>query len=255
MKKKINIDVDAPVTITFVLVSVILFAIDAFIAKGKWTQAFMSAPAAEGDLAFTFSKASSYFRLLCYAFSAVSWEVLITNLLFVLLLGPAMEERYGTIVIGIMMVVSTLFAGVLNACFCKNSIQGCTAIVFMMIFLNSFMSFSKKKIPLSFVLIFILFIVREIFVKNPNGITGILIGIAGGLCGSLFAFLVSPKAKTARKSAKAADSATGEGLLNKADRLAEIDASSPRFFNKPKRTKKNKKSEEEDMEEIGTLEF
>lgn len=253
MKKKINIDIDAPVTITFVIVSVLLFLIDSFITKGKWTLAFMSSPTNAGDLAFSFSKVSSYFRLLCYSFSAASWDILITNLLFILLLGPAMEERYGIVVIGIMMAVSTLFAGVLNSCFCAESMKGCTAIVFMMIFLNSFMSFSKKKIPLSFVLIFVLFIVREVFVKNPNGVVGIFIGIAGGLCGSLFAFLVSPKAKSARKSDKAA---AGEGLLSKADRLAEIDASSPRNAKKPKLfSKKSKKVNEDEIEEIGTLEF
>lgn len=245
MKKKISIDFDAPVTVLFALVSIILFALDTFVCKGKMAQTFMSCPTAGGEFAFDLKSVSSYLRLICYSFSAVSWNMLITNLLFVLLLGPAMEERYGSIIIGIMMIVSTLFAGVLNACLCKNTMLGCTAIVFMMIFLNSFMSFSKKKVPLSFILIFILFIVREIFVKNANGLAGIFIGIAGGLCGSLFAFLASPKAKATRKSEKG-------GLLNKAERLAQIDEESPRFRNK----KANKSADNSDDETvIGTLEF
>lgn len=251
MKKKISVDLDAPATVLFVLISVILYCLDFFAFKGKLTALFMSSPAADGEFVFTAGKISSYFRLLLYAFGALSWDVLITNLLFILLLGPAMENRYGSVIIGIMMIVSTLFAGVLNACFCKQSLQGCTAIVFMMIFLNSFMSFSKKKIPLSFFLVFILFIVREIFVKNPNGVIGIVIGIAGGLCGSLFAFLASPKAKAERKSESG-------GLLNKAERLAEIDAESPRFKDKKRKFgRKSEKSEynKEDDEVIGTLEF
>lgn len=248
MKKKINIDLDAPATVMFALVSLILFALDSFVFKGKLASSFMSSPAASGDFVFTAGKVSSYFRLILYAFGAVSWEVLITNLVFILLLGPAMEERYGTVIIGIMMIVSTLFSGVLNACFCKESMQGCTAIVFMMIFLNSFLSFSKKKIPLSFVLVFILFIVREVFVKNPNGVVGIIIGIAGGLCGSLFAFLASPKAKAARKSENG-------GLLNKAERLAQIDEESPRFKNRRNKKAAAAEYNKDDDEVIGTLEF
>lgn len=245
MKKKISVDLDAPVTVLFVIVSLVLFFLDSFVFKGKMTAAFMSSPAADGNLAFAADKAASYFRLICYAFGAVSWEVLITNLLFVLLLGPSMEERYGSIIIGLMMAVSTLFSGVLTACFCKVSMVGCTPIVFMMIFLNSIMSFSKKKIPLSFCLIFILFIVREVFVKNPNGVVGLIIGIAGGLCGSLFAFLASPKARATRKSEK-------NGLLSKAEQINQIDSESPRF-----KKNKNKKSDNNDDDEtlIGTLEF
>lgn len=245
MKKKISVDLDAPVTVLFVLISIILFFLDSFVFKGKMAASFMSSPATEGDLAFALDKASSYFRLIFYAFGAVSWEVLITNLLFVLLLGPSMEERYGSAIIGVMMIVSTLFSGVLNACFCKASMIGCTPIVFMMIFLNSIMSVSKKKIPLSFILIFILFIVREVFVKNPNGVVGLIIGIAGGLCGSLFAFLASPKARATRKSEKG-------GLLNKAEQINQIDSESPRF--KRKNSKKND-SNDDDETLVGTLEF
>lgn len=245
MKKKISFDLDAPVTVLFAIISILMFCLDSFIFKGQMTQQFMSCPTAGGNFPFDLSKATSYLRLFCYPFTAASWNMLITNLLFVLLLGPVMEERYGSVIIGIMMIVSTLFAGVLNACFCKNTMLGCTAIVFMLIFLNSFMSFSKKKIPVSFLLIFILFIVREVFVKNPNGVVGLFIGIAGGLCGSLFAFLASPKARATRKSEKG-------GLLNRAEQINQLDSESPRFKNK-----KNKKTDDSNDDEtlIGTLDF
>jgi hypothetical protein len=36
--------------------------------------------------------------------------------------------------------------------------------------------------------------------KNLNGVIGVVITAAGGLCGSLFAFLTSPKARKAKKS-------------------------------------------------------
>ena len=215
---------DAPATLTFAFICIVLFAVDTLLLKNQLGANYLSSPTtAGGKLAFMASNPLSYIRLITFAFGAVSASVLICNMIFILLLGPAMEERYGTIVIAIMMIVSALFSGVLNACFCKTSLSGCSAVIFMMIFLNSFVSLSKKKIPVSFVLVFILFVCREIFDLGEtlgsgtfDGGIKIIINIAGGLCGSLFAFLTSPKAKAAKKS----ESSQG-GLLNRASRMRE----------------------------------
>lgn len=250
-KKRLNLKFafDAPVTISFALFSIILFFIDGLILKGKLSAAILSSPTAStGSLPFVASSPASYARLLLYVFGAASWSALLANLLFILLLGPSMEERYGSVVIGIMMVVSALFTGVLNACFCSVSMNGCTSIVFMMIFLNSFMSFSKKKLPLSFFLIFVIYIAYGAFQNSGSEVTAQILGIvtcvAGGLCGSLFAFLTSPKAKAAKKA---------EGQNQKSDReayLEELDSQSPR--NK----KNNRNSDDDDgTTVVGTLKF
>lgn len=248
-KNKLNIKFtfDAPVTLAFSAISLVLFLINTFVCKGKLTEVFLASPTVSGgELPFVTSNFLSYLRLIFYVFSANTASALMTNLIFILLLGPSMEERYGSVVIGIMIIFSALFSGVLNACFCKTSLQGAIAVVFMMIFLNSFMSFSKKKIPVSFLAVFILFIVRECFGKSADEMVGILIGIAGGLCGSLFAFLTSPKAKAEKKASKG-------GLLNKAEKVAyleELDSQSPR-------NKNNRRNDDDDDETtvVGTLKF
>jgi membrane associated rhomboid family serine protease len=158
-----------------------------------------------------------------------------------------MEERYGSVIIGIMIFVSALFAGVLNACFCETSLVGAVPLVSMMIFLNAFMSFSKKKFPLSFAAVMVLFVLLQIF--SGAGAVKIIICIAGGLCGSLFAFLTSPKMKAEKKASKGAGG-SGGGLLNRAEKVAyaeELDRNSPR----------NKKSYDDDDEStvVGTLKF
>ena len=171
-------------------------------------------------------------------------SVLFTKLILIMLLGPAMEERYGSVIIGIMIFVSALFAGVLNACFCETSLVGAVSLVSMMIFLNAFMSFSKKKFPLSFAVVMLLFVLLQIF--SGAGAVQIIIYIAGGLCGSLFAFLTSPKMKAEKKAAKG----SGGGLLNRAEKVAyaeELDRNSPR----------HKKASDDDDETtvLGTLRF
>lgn len=249
IKLNIKFTFDAPVTLTFAAISLIFFLVNTFICKGKLTELFLASPTSiGGQFPFFPTKFISYARLVFYVFGANSALTLMTNLIFILLLGPSMEERYGSVVIGIMIVVSAIFSAVLNACFCTTSLQGAIAVVFMMIFLNSFMSFSKKKIPVSFLAVFILFIVRECFGKSTDEMIGILIGIAGGLCGSLFAFLASPRIKAEKKNSRSG------GLLKKAEKAAyleELDNESPR------NQKNNRRDDDNDDETtvVGTLKF
>ena len=250
-KPAYKIFLDSPVPVFFVIISAIVFIVDYFFLKDKTSLFLTSSPTAPGgSLPFALSQPLSYLRLFLYVFGFASPQLLITDLIFIMLLGPAIEERYGSVVIGIMMAVSALFSGVLNACFCKTSLRGASCIIFMLIFLNSFMSLSKKKIPLSFIFMVILYVLREFFEKTSDGgmsggrVVGILICIAGGLCGSLFAFLTSPKARAEKKATKAAD--------DREAYLEELDSQSPR--NKNSRTS-SAGDDDDDNTVVGTLKF
>ena len=259
-KKKFNLNIkvayDAPVTLSFVIICAIIFLLNMFLAKsGKAAgleKIFASPTSQAGVLPFIPTAPLSYVRLLFYIFGAGQASAMFTNLILIMLLGPAMEERYGSVIIGIMIFVSALFAGVLNACFSTECLAGAVPVVSMMIFLNAFMSFSKKKFPLSFVAVMVLFVVLQ--VVNGAGAVKIIICIAGGLCGSLFAFLTSPKMKAEKKASKSGSSGNGNGgnggLLNRAEKIAyaeELDRNSPR----------NRKSSDDDDETtvVGTLKF
>ena len=258
-KKKFNLNVkvayDAPVTLTFVIVCAFIFLLNIFLAKngkaGGLEKIFASPTNQAGVLPFIPSAPISYVRLLFYIFGAAvgGASVLFTNLILIMLLGPAMEERYGSTIIGIMIFVSALFSGVLNACFSSDSLIGAVPVVCMMIFLNAFMSFSKKKFPLSFAAVMVFFVLLQIF--EGEGAIRIIICIAGGLCGSLFAFLTSPKMKAEKKASKSSGDSGRGGFLSRAEKARyaeELDRNSPR----------NKKSYDDDDDEttvVGTLKF
>ena len=253
---KLKVSYDAPVTLSFVIICAVLFLLNCFVIKNDVLEKILASPTTQaGTLPFIVKQPLSYVRLLVYIFGAGSGagSLLITNLILIMLLGPAMEERYGSVIIGIMIFVSALFSGVLNACFCTESLVGAVPVVCMMIFLNAFMSFSKKTFPLSFAAVIVLFVLLEVF--SGAGAVKIIICIAGGLCGSLFAFLTSPKVKAAKKSENSSGSDNGRsgGLLSRAERVAyaeELDKQSPR-------NKKNRKSSYDDDETtvVGTLKF
>ena len=242
--------IDSYVSIAFVAISLIILLCDLFLSKGK-IAAFLASPvlAPENNInQFNVTSIKSYFQMIFYVFAPSDVNVLIPSLIFIMLLGPTLEDRYGITVIGVMIFICALFSGVLNACFCKNSLTGPSCIVYMMIFLNIFFSLIKKKIPLSFVIIFILLIVKDVL--SDGGLITLIINICGGLCGSLIAFLASPKVRATKKESKG-------GLLSKAEKIAylkDLDSKSPRFKNaESKKDKKTASSEEETV--IGTLKF
>lgn len=271
-KFNLKVSYDAPVTLSFVIVCAIIFLINMIFAKGGkplgFEKIFASPTNQAGELPFIPSAPLSYVRLLFYifgadfaglaaGFSSGAASLFFTSVIVILLLGPGMEERYGSVIIGIMIFVSALFAGVLNACFCETSLVGAAPLVFMMLFLNAFISFSKKKIELPSTGVMVTMII--LMQLNGAGAVKIILCIAGGLCGSLFAFLTSPKMKAAKKDSKKADESNssaaskvkGKGLLNRAEKevyLEELDKNSPR-------NKKTADGGDDETTVVGTLKF
>lgn len=190
--KNLRITYNAPVTLTFALISALILLIDSLFLNNNLIPAIFTAPS---NSTFHFNQPLDYFRLILHIFGHSDWNHLISNMAFILLLGPMLEERYGSGILSLMMIVTSLVTGVLNACFSTFPMVGSSDIAFMMILLASFTSLSKNEIPLSFILILILYIGREIVTHQQKDNIAIIAHIAGGLCGSLFAFLATPKQK------------------------------------------------------------
>ena len=250
-KFNLKFSYDAPVTLSFVIICALLFLLNTLVIKNGALGKILASPTTQaGALPFIVKQPVSYLRLLLYIFGSGEVNNFITYILIVLLLGPAMEERYGSVIIGIMIFVAALFSGVLNACFCVESLTGPVPVVCMMIFLTAFMSFSNKTVPITFLATIIFFVYFSI--TSGIGAVRLIICIAGGLCGSLFAFLTSPKAKSAKKKSDGAGGRSG-GLLNRAEKIAyaeELDSQSPR--NKKKR---DSLDDDDETTVVGTLRF
>ncbi|MDR1637766.1 MAG: rhomboid family intramembrane serine protease [Treponema sp.] len=124
-----------------------------------------------------------------------NWTHLLSNFSFILLIGPILEESYGSLPLLAMILITALVTGILNTLFFKTGLMGASGIVFMMILLASFTNFSAGEIPLTFILVLVLYLGREIFNSfNTNNISEFA-HIIGGFVGSLFGFFRSPAAK------------------------------------------------------------
>jgi membrane associated rhomboid family serine protease len=117
-----------------------------------------------------------------------SIEHLLGNLTFILLIGPIVEEKYGSLKLFGMIVITALVTGLLNVVFFNNGMYGASGIVFMLILLVSFTNSSDGKVPLTFILVAILFLGKEVMQSLQADQISQFAHIIGGICGSIFGF-------------------------------------------------------------------
>lgn len=146
------------------------------------------------DLLFSTYRSSplnplTYVRFVTHVLGHQDWKHFSNNFIYILLIGPIIEEKYGTMELLTMMIITAVVIGLLNTIFSKNKILGASGIVFMLIVLSSFANIQVGKIPITLVLIFLFYIVNEIIdglFKNDN--VSHMGHIIGAVCGALFGF-------------------------------------------------------------------
>lgn len=138
----------------------------------------------------------TYVRFFGHVFGHVSWEHFISNIMYILLLGPLLEEKYGKIEITFIIAVTALVTGLINFIFFPHvQLLGASGIVFAFILLASFSNFKSGKIPVTFILVALIYIGQQVYdgIFTNNNISE-LTHIIGGIVGSAFGF-VENKAK------------------------------------------------------------
>jgi rhomboid protease GluP len=205
---KLRIRYNSPVILTFALLCAVVLLIDQL--SGHWFIAtyFQLQP--------DFNPASflSWLRMVTYVIGHASWTHLISNFSFILLIGPVLEEKYGSGPLLGMMLVTALATAVLNLLLVHNGLFGASGIVFMLILLSSFTNIRQGEIPITLILIIALYVVRE-FVNalNPDTVSQ-LAHIFGGVIGGAFGFLFSRPAPSPALPAEPSG-AGGPGLPEK----------------------------------------
>lgn len=173
---------NAPVTLTFSLIAAAVLFLDQITGGRLIASAFSLGAELE------FANPLQWPRLLTHTIGHANWAHLIGNFAFVLLLGPILEEKYGSNRLFGMMAITALVTGLINVLFMSAGLLGASGIVFMMILLVSFTNIRAGEIPLTFILVVVLFLAREVVgTLREDGIAQFA-HIAGGVCGSLFGF-------------------------------------------------------------------
>ena len=185
MKIKYN----APTVLTFTFISATVLILSQTVLRSLTEQWFM-VPGRGGFFPVSFRTCVTLFT---HVIGHANWPHLVSNFSFILLIGPILEEIYGSRSLFIMICITALVTGVLNVFLFSSSLLGASGVVFMMILLASFTNFNKGEIPLTFILVLVLFLGRELFnsfgSSGKEGNISEFAHIVGGFIGSLFGFL------------------------------------------------------------------
>lgn len=179
-----KIQYNSPVILTFTFLALGSYLMSSFI-KGDLTTVFFS------NYRTSFLDPMQYIRLFSYILGHANWSHFSGNFIIILIIGPMLEEKYGSRLLIELILLTTLVTGLIHTLFSNTALLGASGIVYMFIILSSFTNAQKGRIPLTLIIVFLVFIGREIFsgAFAQDNISQ-LAHIIGGLCGALFAFKI-----------------------------------------------------------------
>ena len=131
----------------------------------------------------------TYVRLVTHSIGHSNWSHFMNNFIYILLVGPMIEEKYGSVTLLKMMLITSLVIGLFNFIFSKRGIIGASGIVFMLITLSSAVNLENGKIPLTLILVCLFFVISElidIIFKRDN--VSHISHFIGAVCGIIFVF-------------------------------------------------------------------
>lgn len=182
MKRKIRITFNAPIVLMFVLICFIATLLG-IITKGLTTELLFA------TYHSSLANPLTYIRFITHVFGHSGWSHFIGNMTYILLLGPMLEEKHGTKILLEIIIITAIITGVINYIFFPNiMLCGASGVVFAFIILASFTGFKDGEIPITFILIAVIYIGQQVVegitvndnISNMAHIVGGLVGAATG---------------------------------------------------------------------------
>ena len=136
-----------------------------------------------------------YLRLFTHVLGHSGFIHLMGNMAYILLLGPALEEKYGWRKLLLVICVTAFITGVVhNLLFPQTILLGASSVVFAFILLISFTNFKDGEIPITFILVALIYIGQQVyqglFVKDN---ISNMAHIVGGIVGAIFGYTLGRK--------------------------------------------------------------
>lgn len=129
-----------------------------------------------------------YASLVGYTLGHANLEHLLGNFSIILMLGPILEEAYGTKKLFLMVTITGISTAIFHILFWDYGLMGASGIVFMFIVLSSLINIKGRELPLTFILVVVLFLGKEIYNSFGDDAVSQFAHIAGGVTGVLFGY-------------------------------------------------------------------
>lgn len=141
-------------------------------------------------------KDNNILGLLLWVFAHTDLNHLISNLVFILLLLPIIEERYDTFIIIASLIFTSLFISIFHILFFQGMLLGASGIVFMLILLTA----SNGKISIPFIILLVIIIITEFINSFKNNSVSEFSHLVGALLGTCFGIILPKKISNAKNT-------------------------------------------------------
>lgn len=181
----LRITFNSPVVLSFALISGIVLMLGTF--TGDFiTQAFFT------TYPSSWFNPMTYLRMFTHVLGHANLSHYLNNMLLFILIGPMLEEKYGSKRLLFVIAATAFITALINNIFFPYGLLGASGVVFAFIILGSMTSFKEGEIPLTFLLVLVLYLGKEIFnglfsADNISQMAHLIGGACGGVSGFVFA--------------------------------------------------------------------
>ena len=185
-RRSFSIDMNAPVILWLTVVALAVLLVDILSPLNtKWL----------GAQRTTLADPMQYVRLLTHVVVHADISHYVGNFMLILAIGPMVEEKYSSKRLVLFILLTALITGLINVIFFPGKlVVGASGIVFMLILMASFTNIRQGKLPVTVILVALLYIGNEIILGlfTSDNISRIS-HIVGGLCGAVFGVVFHAK--------------------------------------------------------------
>ena len=180
--KKLKITFNSPLVLGFALACAAVTLIGSITGEKSTALLFSTYSASMRDPLM-------YLRLFTHVLGHSSLTHLMGNMAYILLLGPALEEKYGWKNLLIVILATALMTGIVhNLLFPDTILLGASSVSFAFILLTSFTEFRDGELPLTVVLVAVIYLGQQIWegftvrdhISNLSHVIGGLVGAGAG---------------------------------------------------------------------------
>ncbi len=176
--KKFKVSFNSPVVLGFTIICAVTLLLD-WATRGYTNTHLFSV--------YRSSPASplTYVRLLGHAIGHSGLDHYMGNIMLILVIGPMLEEKYGSSNILFVILSTALATGIAHLIFVPGyALLGASGVVFAFIMLSSFTCVKEREIPLTFILVAVLYIGEQVYQalfvqSNISNLSHILGGLVG----------------------------------------------------------------------------
>ena len=182
-KRKFVIYFNAPITLGFVAICCLALGLSYITSDMSTVRVFSTYHS-------SWLNPMTYVRLICHVFGHHNLNHLVSNMLYILLLGPMLEEKYHDRLITVILVTAIVTGIVHNILQPNVMLLGASGVVFAFILLASITG-KENGIPITLILVAVLYLGQEIYngfiaSDNISQLTHIIGGLSGTVLGLIY---------------------------------------------------------------------